>query len=176
MQNIFEDFRVKNLFPKIKEDISSKFKDDNIKDYIKKDKKPEEIMENVKKDINILLDDFTKILNSNVDDLNKNIQKLLEEIKNMTMFYNQGDIKNNEEFQNNFERLFNSGKDLKNLESKKDGFISSFKKTIHGILNFFSGLFKKKEQKIKENIINLRTEILDDLQQKQRNFYIKFND
>ena len=77
MQNIFKDFLVKNLFPKIKEDISSKFKDDNIKDYIKKDKKPEEINENVKKDMNILLDDFTKRLNSNVDELNKNIQKLI---------------------------------------------------------------------------------------------------
>ena len=94
----------------------------------------------------------------------------------MTMFYNQGDIKNNEEFQNNFERLFNSGKDLKILESKKDGFIISFIKTIHGILNFFSCLFKKKEQKIKEDIINLRTKILNDLQQKERNFYIKFDD
>ena len=176
LQNIFKDFTVKNLFPKIKEDIRSKFKDDNTKDYIKKDKKPEEIMENVKKDMNILLDDFTKRLNSNVDELNKNIQKLLEEIKNMTMFYNQGDIKNNEEFQNNFERLFNSGKDLKILESKKDGFISSFLNTIQGILNFFSGLFKKKEQKIKEDIINLRTKILNDLQQKQRNFYLKFKD
>ena len=179
LEEIFNEFNIAEAFKLVKEDIDveiERYKSE-FKIQIKEGKNIEEIIKEIKTKLNEIVNDFIENINIEIQKFYDIIQKLIKKIKEMTEFFNQSSLEENEKLKNSFEILFNSAKDLY-IEKDKTNIFKLFFKEISNWFKSLSifNIFKKKEEKFLEDIQQIRNEVISNLEWKKRVFNLKLKD
>ena len=169
------------LFKRIREDIEKEINKskEEVKSNIKHGQKVEEIINQVRSKIKDLINNFSDALKKEYTSLHSKIHKLIQQIKEMAIYFNQLQLEKNKKFINSFNQLLNSVKVSFNSNQKEFTFFESFYKIFRGIASFFRGIiniFKSQEEKVLKELENVREEIKDSLMFKERAFFIDFED
>ena len=152
---------------------------DQAKKMLKAGKNFDDIILIVSQGLEGMLNKLHKNLDGKIELFNQKTQNLVDDIKDMTSLFNQLEFEKNEQYKNNFDQLINSGKDIFIEKTKESGILYSLKKTWSSlwtsVVDFFRS-FKGKEIAIIEKIDDLRTETLENLNNKERIINFNFDD
>ena len=178
LENIFKGFNTDNFFNEAKESIEVEIKKNKnlIKHYMNEKKEADEILNIVKNETKVHFDLLEEKINNKINNFNKEIEKFIQQIKEITEIYNQTeDLKNNEQYINSFNDLLLSNKHFFfNKEENNDSFISKILSIFYSIKYFFKK--KNDENVIKEKIDELKLDLLNNLNRKKRLFNLKLED
>jgi len=175
----FKIFSLKDLFDKARKDVEDYIKkykeEEEAKKMIKEGKNKEEIINIFSKGLDEILNTLYNNLNEKFEQFNQKTKNLIDDIKDITSLFNQVEIEKNEKYKNNFDQLVNSGKNIYFEKGEENIILSTFKKAIKLVKDFFR-TFKGKETAINEKIDELRTETIEKLNNKERTINIHFED
>ena len=183
LNNIYNDYKFKffDLFKIIRGDIDKEINKskNQVKSSLNSGKKVEEIINEVKSKIRVVLDNFFDNLKKEYTSMNSKIHKLIQQIKEMAIFFNQLQLKKNKKFINSFNQLLNSVKISFGSEKNDSAFVESILKIFRGFYSFLGSLiniFKSQEEKLLKELENFNYEIKESLMFKERAFFINFED
>ena len=174
----FKNFSLESLFNEAKEDIEVEIKNykEKAKQMLKEEKSVEEIQNIVSNSINEILQKMDKDLNEAIEEFNRETQIIINDIKDMQFLFNQLELNKNEQFQNNFDQLVNSGQGIYFKKEENAGSFSTFVKSVWSSIKYFFKSMKSTELAVIGKIDDLRYDTIENLNEKERIMKIKFRD
>ena len=186
LETNFESFSLKDLFETTKKQLDDKIMvyKKNIQIMIKNGKNSDEIIETIKNGLNKILNNFRESLDTRTKEFDQFIQNLIQDIKELNNFFNQNELENNNQYKNNFNQLLNTGNININIHKNEDEgnilyaiskTLSLFWNSIKSIFNIFN-IFKGKEESIIAKIDEMKNEIIENLNNKERIMNLNLNE
>ena len=169
------------LFDEAKSEINVEINKskNKLKDMLKEGKQTEEIINKVSSILNDIIKNFTSKLENRIKQFNNKTHDLVEDIQKFSCLFNQLQLEKNEQYKNNFNQLINAGKEILIQKKTEENIFDTLVKRLSYIWNSFKSFFnffKGKEEVAMEKIEELKQDILDKLNSKERTMNFNIED
>ena len=176
-----DNFSLDELFDEAKSEINVEINKSKtkLKDMLKEGKQTEEIINKVSSILNDIIKNFTSKLENRIKQFNNKTHDLVEDIQKFSCLFNQLQLEKNEQYKNNFNQLINAGKEILIQKKTEENIFDSLVKRLSYIWNSFKSFFnffKGKEEVAMEKIEELKQDILDKLNSKERTMNFNIED